>query len=111
MAKRTIPLYCTVINSGALALVRFPSHHVKWRILVRELVRTMKEVQGTRHRDIVTIEGLADDCDANGTEEERKFLKRLEEAFAGNPEILGKFNLYGWNEETQTFSLFRGKSA
>lgn len=103
--KRRVPLYCVLISSGPLVMVKMPDTFVRWDIIRREIHASIKREHDIKAKDVVTIEGMAGMPEGVNTYEEG--FERFERAFNGDVECYPKFNLHAWNDEEQTFKLFR----
>ncbi len=99
-----IGLYCTVLSSE-LVIVRMPEHFVRGSDVIRSLLQMMKREFGILGKN-VGIEGLIDG--RGETADEDAFMDKLEAAFAGSPDYLKKFNLFAWDDATESFVKARG---
>lgn len=103
--KRKIALFCTVVSSGPLVIVRMPEHHVRWSTVRREIHAMMRREHGIRAKDIHAVEALAGDVDGDTDGGETAEICRR--AFAGDRMTLAAFDLQAWDDGAGGFRRAR----
>lgn len=104
-AKRRTALYCTVISTGQLAIVRMPEHFVTWATIRREIHASVRRKHGILAKDVHDIECLAGAVD--GDTDGGHGMRLCERGFSGDQTTLKGFALHAWDNEAATFKLVR----
>jgi hypothetical protein len=103
--RRRTSLYCLVVSTGPLVIVRMPEGFVAWRTVRPAVNEMMRREHGVLAKNIHSIEGLAGDPEGDGDHGES--LDVAGRAFAGDLMTMRRFHLHAWDDATGTFVNIR----
>lgn len=104
-SRRRVALYCTVISTGPLVVVRMPEKFVPWTTIRKEIMASIRRTHGIRAKGVHAIEALAGEI--GGDRDGGKAREAYDRAFNGDATVLQAFALHAWRDDLAGFEMIR----